>query len=199
MNWLAHVFLSEPDTEFRLGNLLADVVKGKAREAMPAAFLRGVGCHRIIDRFTDFHPVVERSRSRIRPPLRRYAGILVDIFYDHYLARDWSRYCSVPLDRFTAQFYASFRCRPPSLPEEACIVLDRIAAEDRLGSYCNASGIDTALKRLSSYLSGRWSRSVPLELGMADLIEYGDEFAADFAEFFPELTAHVRHEGYALG
>lgn len=192
MNWLAHVFLSEPDTEFRLGNLLADVVKGKARAGMSAGFLRGVRCHQAIDAFTDFHPIVHRSRARIAPPLRRYAGILVDIFYDHYLARDWPRYASIPLDVFTGDLYAAFKAHDGALPADAALVLERIMAEDRLGSYREIAGIETALTRLSAYLTQRWERPIALQNGIADLIEHDGNFARDFAEFFPFLVAHVR-------
>ncbi|MBM4071958.1 MAG: DUF479 domain-containing protein [Planctomycetes bacterium] len=191
MNWLAHVLLSEADTEFRLGNLLADVVKGKARAGMSVGFLRGVRCHQAIDAFTDFHPIVHRSRARVAPPLRRYAGILVDIFYDHYLARDWTRYASIPLDAFTAEVYQSFRSCTCSLPAEAEIVLQRIIAEDRLGSYRELGGIETALTRLSGYLSGRWRRPIELQRGIADMVEHDGAFTRDFAEFFPLLVEHV--------
>jgi acyl carrier protein phosphodiesterase len=102
MNWLAHAFLSEPDLECRLGNLLADMVKGKDRATMSPLFLRGVACHQSIDSFTDFHPVVERSKLRITPRFGRVAGILVDIFYDHFLSLSWEDYAPVPLNEFTA-------------------------------------------------------------------------------------------------
>lgn len=192
MNWLAHVFLSEPDTQFRLGNLLADVVKGKARAGMSASFLRGVRCHQAIDAFTDYHPIVHRSRARISPPLRRYAGILVDIFYDHYLARDWARYALVPLDVFTGELYATFKAHACALPADAALVLERIMAEDRLGSYREIAGIEAALTRLSAYVSQRWQRSVELQRGIADLVRYDGEFARDFADFFPCLVTHIR-------
>ena len=84
MNWLAHVFLSEQNLEFRLGNLLADIVRGEQRSGMSADFLRGVQCHQAIDSFTDSHPLVRRSRARIGAEQRRFSGVLVDVFYDLY-------------------------------------------------------------------------------------------------------------------
>ncbi len=198
MNWLAHVYLSEPDTQFRLGNLLADLVKGRARAGMPPAFLRGVRCHQTIDAFTDYHPVVQRSRARIGPGLRRYAGILVDVFYDHFLARDWPRYSAVPLDDFTAELYAAAQSQPLSLPEEARLALERMIADDRLGSYREVTGIAAALGRLSVYLSRRWGRPVALEEGVEDLLRDKEGFGQDFAEFFPSLVAHVAENGYRI-
>src|SRR5262245_63093143 len=105
MNWLAHLFLSEPDPGYRLGNFFANLIKGKARQALPPNLRRGVACHQVIDAFTDFHPFVHRSKRRVGEPHGRYAGILVDVFYDHFLARDWARYADVPLEQFTAEVY----------------------------------------------------------------------------------------------
>src|SRR5688572_5506167 len=129
MNWLAHVFLSEDDVEFRLGNLLADLIKGRQREGMSEAFLRGARCHQRIDGFTDYHPIVHRSHGRIGDGYAHLKGILVDVFYDHFLAIDWARYASEPLDVFTARFYAEIRTNPLSLPAEAQAALERMIAD----------------------------------------------------------------------
>ena len=159
MNWLAHLFLSEPDVEHRLGNLLADVVKGKARAALPPGVLRGIACHQAIDAFTDSHPVVYRSKRRIGEEHGRFAGILIDIFYDHFLARDWSRYAAMPLEQFTAEVYTSFRGYVTGdLPEEARELLARMSEGDQLGSYRALGGIEAALRRLSRRLEARLGR-----------------------------------------
>jgi acyl carrier protein phosphodiesterase len=191
MNWLAHVFLSEPDVECRLGNLLADLVKGKARQGMSPRFRRGLACHQAIDAFTDYHPVVDRSKARIGEPHRRFAGILVDIFYDHFLAHDWDRYAPVPLDTFTADLYASFRAYPIDLPDDARSALTRMMEDDRLGSYREVAGIESTLRRLSVRLAERLQRPFALEGAIRDLTTHAAEFAGDFAEFFPQLQAHV--------
>jgi acyl carrier protein phosphodiesterase len=140
VNWLAHALLSEPDVEFRLGNLLADLVKGRDRDGMSANFLRGVKCHQAIDGFTDSHPVVHRSRARIGSGYRHVTGILVDVFYDHFLALDWNRYSTEPLDAFTARLYSDLRAHPITAPEEARAALDRMIRDDRLGSYRTIEG-----------------------------------------------------------
>lgn len=193
MNWLAHVFLSERNLEFQLGNLLADIVKGEQRTGMSVDFLRGVRCHQAIDSFTDSHPVVRRSRARIGAEQRRFSGILVDVFYDHYLAKNWDDYSSVPLDAFTAGFYADIETRQIELPEQAQWVADRIVRHDLLGSYRRVEGVERALRGLSMRLSQRWHREFTLENGVRDLLAQQDGFAADFAEFFPALRAHVEH------
>jgi acyl carrier protein phosphodiesterase len=191
LNWLAHVFLSEPEVEFRLGNLLADVVRGAQRESMPVNFLRGVACHHAIDAFTDSHPVVRRSRARISPPQRRFSGVLVDVFYDYFLATHWAQYASMPLAEFTAAFYADIARSRIALPEQARAVTERIMKNDLLGSYRGVEGVERSLRRLSAYLSSRWQRRFALEDGIADLRAQHDVFAADFLEFFPALRSHI--------
>jgi acyl carrier protein phosphodiesterase len=191
VNWLAHVFLSEPSVEFQLGNLLADVVRGEQRAAMSVEFSRGAACHKAIDAFTDAHPVVRRSRARIGSEHRRFSGVLVDVFYDYFLARSWERYSAVALEVYTAGFYASVQARPIALPSDARTMLDRIMRLDLLGSYVRVAGVERALSRISTYLEARWHKRFALDQGVRDLLAHEAEFADDFREFFPTLQAHV--------
>jgi acyl carrier protein phosphodiesterase len=191
VNWLAHVFLSEPNTGFQLGNLLADVVRGPQRDGMSAEFIRGAACHKAIDAFTDAHPVVKRSRARIGSEHRRFSGVLVDVFYDHYLARTWQRYSPIALEAYTAAFYSSATPHLGELPPDARAMLERIISRDLLGSYIRVDGVERALHRISMYLNSRWNKQFALDRGVRDLRAHDDAFAADFAEFFPVLQAHV--------
>lgn len=191
MNWLAHVFLSEPNVEFQLGNLLADVVRGPQRAAMSVNFLRGAACHKAIDAFTDAHPVVKRSRARVGSEQRRFSGVLIDVFYDYYLARNWERYSPIALDAYTAAFYASARAHVSELPPDARTMLERIIRHDLLGSYARVEGVERALSRISTYLNSRWRKQFALDHGVRDLLAHEAAFAADFHEFFPALRAHV--------
>ena len=191
MNWLAHVLLSEPNVEFQLGNLLADVVRGGQRDAMPAQFMRGAACHKAIDAFTDSHAVVKRSRARIGSEQRRFSGVIVDVFYDYCLARDWQRYSSIALGEYTANFYADVQARALVLPPDAQTMLERIVRYDLLGSYARIEGVERALGRISSYLNSRWHKQLALGDSARDLIAEETRFDADFREFFPALQAHV--------
>jgi acyl carrier protein phosphodiesterase len=191
VNWLAHVFLSEPCVEFQLGNLLADVVRGPRRDAMSADFVRGAVCHKAIDAFTDGHPIVRRSRARIGSEHRRFSGVLVDVFYDHYLARDWQRYSASALDAYTVAFYASAEPHLVELPADARAMLERIIRYDLLGSYARVDGVEHALRRISGYLNSRWGKQFNLDRGVRDLLAHEAEFAADFHAFFPLLQGHV--------
>jgi Uncharacterized protein conserved in bacteria len=191
MNWLAHVFLSEPDVEFQLGNLLADVVRGPQRESMSANFIRGAACHKAIDAFTDAHSIVKRSRARVGSERRRFSGVLVDVFYDYFLARNFGRYSSIALDAYTSAFYASVKAHPITLPPDAQLMLERIMRYDLLASYARVDGVERALNRISTYLNSRWRKQFDLERGVEDLLGHEAAFAADFQEFFPALQAHV--------
>jgi acyl carrier protein phosphodiesterase len=192
VNWLAHVFLSEPNVEFRLGNLLADLVRGDARAAVSAEFARGAQQHKRIDAYTDAHPIVRRSRARIRTEYRRFSGVLMDVFYDYFLANEWSRYSNVTLDDFTSRFYADVRGSSLILPSDAAATMDRITRHDLLGSYREVAGVERSLRRVSIYLSQKWRRDFALDKSVEDLIAHEAALAADFAEFFPQLEAHVR-------
>ncbi|MFL6547284.1 MAG: ACP phosphodiesterase [Povalibacter sp.] len=191
MNWLAHTFLSTSEIEFRLGNLLADLVRGDERLAMSAVFQRGAACHKAIDAFTDSHDIVRRSRTRVNEQYRRFSGVLMDVFYDYLLAKYWSRFSDEPLTQFTTAFYSEARASNLALPEGADMTLNRIIRYDSLGSYREIDGVERALRRISTYLSGRWRKPFALEESIPQLLEAEEELTADFLEFFPQLHTYV--------
>jgi acyl carrier protein phosphodiesterase len=191
LNWLAHVFLSEPTLDFQLGNLLADLVRGEDRTRMSTEFLRGAACHKAIDAFTDSNPIVLRSRSRIDARYRRFSGVLLDIFYDYFLARSWQNHSSESLTDFTSSFYAAARHHRLDLPPDAQATLDRIVTHDLLGQYQQLAGVENSLRRVSTYIQMRWKRDYALENSVAELLRHEHALAGDFAAFFPLLRAHV--------
>jgi acyl carrier protein phosphodiesterase len=191
MNWLAHAFLSKREGEFRLGNLLADLVKGRDRAGMSAGFLEGVRMHWRIDAFADWHPVVHRSRARIGDGFPHARGILVDVFYDHFLAVEWERYAREPLDAFTARLYEEMRGYESSLPEQIRPFAEGMVRDDLLGSYRRVEGIEAALRRLSLRLLSRTGRDLGLERGVGVLVSDFERLRGDFVEFFPQLQGHL--------
>lgn len=193
MNWLAHLFLSDQNVESRLGNLLADLVKGSARQELNSNLQRGIECHQVIDAFTDCHLVVQRSKERIGSGKRRFAGILVDVFYDHFLAKNWSEYSNVPLEQFTGEIYESFQAYQGNIPAVASEIIAHMAAEDWLGAYRNVTGVEDTLVRISKRLSVRLSKSFMLDQAVSELTTHYVEFEHDFQEFFPELFSHVQN------
>ena len=135
MNWLAHLLLSEPDVEARVGSVAADWVKGERRLAFSAGVQSGFALHRVVDHFTDTHAVVARSLARIQSPYKRYAGVLVDVFYDHFLARNWPLFCAQPMRAFIDEVYAAIAAHEPQLPEAINRGFAIVRRDDWLGSY----------------------------------------------------------------
>ena len=128
MNWLAHLYLSEADPAVRIGNLLPDILPAPVLASLSAEFQPGISMHYRIDAFTDAHPVVRQSVRRFTPPFRRFGGILTDLFYDHFLARDWAKYSGEPLREFTESVYMSFTDYRDRLPAEANLRLEQMRA-----------------------------------------------------------------------
>jgi acyl carrier protein phosphodiesterase len=187
MNWLAHFYLSKPDSAFRIGNVLPDMLRLPELEALPVIYQEGIARHRAIDSFTDSHPVVRRSIARFSPRFRRFGGVFTDVFYDHFLVRDWDLYNDIPLNEYIEQIYASFEPHRQQIPPRAFMVLEAMKKSDWIGHYGEIEGIEYALKRMEK----RLKRPFGLGEGIIELQNHYEEFHADFREFFPELRAYV--------
>jgi acyl carrier protein phosphodiesterase len=196
MNFLAHAYLAADSDESLVGGLMGDFVKGPLDGRLGDGITRGLALHRHIDTYTDAHPVVAGSRARVSPARRRYAGILVDLFYDHFLARHWSDYSDLPLEGFTARVYAVLRHRHALLPTRLQFIAPRMAAADWLASYRHVDAIGVALDRIGE----RLKRGNALLGSGAELTANYDAFEADFRRFFPDVVGFVsQHEGRAAG
>ncbi len=187
MNWLAHLYLSEPDAAFRVGNLLPDWLRPCDLVGLPEGFQRGIERHRRIDAFTDAHPLVRQSVRRFEKPFRRYGGVLTDIFYDHFLAVGWGGHSAEPLGEFVHGFYDSVKQVQRHIPAKACAVLEHMRAGDWLCSYATLSGIEMTLRRMSRRLRFPFD----LAASMPVLEKHYEDFRADFEAFFPKLQMHV--------
>jgi len=150
--------------------------------------------HRRIDGFTDQHPVFIRSKRRIRPELRRYGGIAVDLFYDHFLAREFSSYHDIPLEQFADRFYRLLEEYEPQLPPRLQKIMPSMIARNWLVSYREVDTIERALSRISL----RLSRPNALGETAEELRLCYNDFAADFEAFFPELLAFTREQQILL-
>lgn len=188
MNWLAHLYLSDPTPEFRIGNLLPDLAKASALANLPEPFQQGIWRHRQIDVFTDRHPRVKSCITRFPPPYRRYGGILTDVYFDYFLARDWSKYSTVRLTDFLAEFYRDIETCVPELPAEAACRLCLIRDQNWLATYHTIDGISDILNRMSR----RFRRHFDLTGSLSAFHKHKSAFQDDFHAFFPELMAHVR-------
>jgi acyl carrier protein phosphodiesterase len=199
MNYLAHVYLSRHSPESLIGGLLGDFVKGRALDRYPPAVRGGIFLHRAIDRYTDAHEVVEVSRSRVSRERRRFAGIMVDVFYDHFLARHWRTWCATPLEDFTQQVYATLTPHRASFPERLQRVLPRMAGDDWLSAYREPWAVDAALNGIARRFK-RFPRARVLTGGARELEQQYSHFEADFLAFFPELIDFVeRYHTESIG
>jgi acyl carrier protein phosphodiesterase len=192
MNFLAHAYLAQGSDESIVASLMGDFVKGPLDERHGVGIARGLTLHRRIDSYTDAHPVVAQSRARVSAARRRYAGILLDLFYDHFLARYWDDYSDLPLESFTARVYAALRDSHALLPERLQLIAPRMAAMDWLASYRHVDAIGVALDRIGE----RLKRGNALLGSGAELTANYDAFEADFRVFFPDVVRFARaHEG----
>ena len=187
MNYLAHLLLAEQTPHGWLGALMGDFVKGRIDSTLPGGVRRGIALHRRIDTFTDAHPVHRRSRNRIAGARRRFAGIIVDLSYDHFLARRWARHAPLPLDEFTAQVYASIARHRALLPPRLARIAPRMIAQDWLGSYRDLDTLGAALDGIAT----RSPRSAPLEGAIEDVRRCHEALGDDFDAFFPDLAEHA--------
>lgn len=189
MNYLAHLLLSADTPQSRVGNLLGDFLKPHQAQHLPEALRAGMALHQAIDRYTDHHPIVRQSKARVAAERRRFAGILVDIFYDHYLARHWARFSDMPLEQFTARSYAELHALHGWLPERLQTILPIMERENWLLRYGELDGVAEVLSAFSRH---RISRDNPVAQGIDDLTQHYAALEQDFLVFFPELADHVR-------
>lgn len=194
MNFLAHLHLARDTPESRVGNVIADFIKGPDVHALPPAIREGVHHHRAVDAFTDRHALVQRSIVRISKNWGWFSGILVDVYYDHLLARDWSNYCDEPLRSFADRMYGILSEAAPSLAMPGREFIEWFVRDDRLMRYRSKDGITDTLARISRRIEERMpNRAVRLQDAMPELIENDAGLAEDFRVFYPELVAFARH------
>lgn len=191
MNFLAHLYLSSEEPDALAGSLLPDLVRGPLPADASPVLQAACRLHRLVDVFTDTHPLHARSRERITSVQSRYAGILIDVFYDHFLARDWSRYSSEPLSQYTARIYQLLLGSRSKLPADMQYALDMMVQEDWLTSYARVDGIAMILMRMSRRFSRRFDRPVDLVPAMQDLAAHNEAMGQEFHAFFPQLVAYA--------
>ncbi len=188
MNYLAHLYLSFDHEEIMVGNYIADSVKGKQVNNFSENIQKGIYLHRRIDEYTDNHPDVEKSKARIREIYRKYSGVVVDMYYDHYLAVGWRTYSDIPLLQFTKSAYRTLFRYYFSLPPRMKKILPAMAVGNWLASYADVDNIGLALQGMSR----RTTFDSGIENGKQQLIEHYDVLKSDFEGFFPELIAYAQ-------
>ncbi|WP_210396440.1 ACP phosphodiesterase [Motiliproteus sediminis] len=188
MNYLAHLYFADPTPESRVGNLMGDFYRGSVSDTLPAAVREGILLHRRIDAFTDQHPVVAGARQRLQGPRRRFAGIIIDLTFDHFLCRHWPRYHSLSLAAFLDQTYADLARYTGPIPARMREPLRRLYTRRWLAAYAELEGIDTALARTAD----RLSRPTSLAQGGEEVRRHYRALEQDFEQFFPALINYVK-------
>ncbi|MBK5550899.1 MULTISPECIES: ACP phosphodiesterase [unclassified Pseudomonas] len=182
MNYLAHLHLGGQRPGQWLGSLYGDFVKGRLQGQFDPEIEAAIQLHRSIDVFTDRHPLVDIALSRFSITRRRYAGIVVDVFFDHCLARDWTLYSDQPLAQFTSDVYRVLS-REPQLPERLAQIAPHMVANDWLGSYEDFEVLSQVLRGISR----RLSKPEELAGAMQELRVLYEPLSEDFRLFYPQL------------
>jgi acyl carrier protein phosphodiesterase len=186
MNYLAHIYLARHSDAAMVGAMLGDFVKANDVDYYPAPIAREITLHRHIDSYTDSHPVVLASKELFREGRRRYAGIVLDIYYDHLLSQQWERYCATPRDALIARFYDALTAHEPLLPARLQEMLPYLIRQDWLGGYAHFDGVADTVARVSRRLSRNGHL---LREGIDDLVAHRETIAMGFGQFFPDLIA----------
>ena len=164
MNYLAHIFLSGPDRQIRLGNFIGDAVKGNSYNDYPSAIRKGILLHRAIDDYTDHHPAFIECVRRLKPCFGRYSSILADIYFDYLLASRFQEFSEVPLKRFTRNFYWTMILYRHRLPAR--------------------------IKRFMWHFIGTGRIELPVERAVDYLATHEEELWVDFKPFFGSLQLY---------
>jgi acyl carrier protein phosphodiesterase len=188
LNFLAHQYLSFGEKAIIVGNFIADTVKGRQIEDYPDDIQKGIRLHRMIDDFTDTHPLVLETRKHLYPYFSKYAAVVQDVYYDHFLAIDWPQYHDMSLPDFAQSVYHTLNASKMHMNERAARTLHYMELQNWLAGYATTEGIDRTLKGMAS--RARFASN--MEHAIAPLNAHFHEMKSEFDAFFPELENAVR-------
>lgn len=190
MNFLAHLHLSGDHPKLMIGNFIGDFVKGRnLQDRFETDIVRGIELHRSIDEFTDSHEVVQASKNRLRPKYRHYSGVIVDMYYDHYLARNWDQYHTETLPDYAQQFYQLTNDYLHIMPPRLQKMLPYMISGNWLVNYGKTEGIHRAL----SGMARRTPFESKMDEAISDMVRSYDDFEKEFKQFFPELQRFAQN------
>ena len=184
MNYLAHLYLADDSDDSIIGNLLGDFVKGCPECRYSKAITSAIFFHRRVDGFTDAHPITRISRNRVSSKRHRFAGVIVDVCYDHFLARYWQNFTTMNLTSYIKKVYSVLDQNRALLPKRLQCILPRMVSDDWLGSYSDLNGVGKALDRIA----GRLSRGSVFRRAVIEIESNYSALEYDFLDFFPELV-----------
>ena len=188
MNFLAHIYLSGDNDLIKIGNFMADGIGGNNYLDFPLEVQKGIILHRAIDTFTDAHPIFRKSKHRLHEKYGHYSGVIIDIFYDHFLAKNWSVYSTKELEVVANDFYESLKSNHEILTERTKGMLPYMIARNWLVSYASIEGLSMILFQMDHRTKNR----VDMHLSINELKEFYTEFEEEFSFFFEELRLHCQ-------
>ena len=183
MNFLAHLVLSPKETDFISGNIAADFLRGPDRKFVSKGVQSGISMHQFVDQFTDTHVLVKTSKDRLKNHFRLFSGVLIDVFYDHFLAKDFELIANISLEEFCEYIYETLEKNISELPPKLRQFVPVMIRENILFSYRRLAGIQTALTRINLRVTKKFS----VGLAMAILNDMYDILENDFRQYFPYL------------
>ena len=194
MNFLAHLYLSKDNKNILIGNFIADAVKGKKHNNYSKEIQAGILLHREIDTYTDNHPIVRKSKRRLHERYGHYDGVIIDILYDHYLAKNWHKYSEIPLDIYADNIYSFLQSKNDIFPEKIQYMLPYMIEHNWLVAYASKEGIGQILKGMNNRTKG----ISKMDLAIEDLKIHYKEFEEDFTLFFEDLKKFTEEKTLAI-
>lgn len=188
MNYLAHAVLAQPTPESLVGNLLGDFCKGVDLNVLSKPVLAGLANHRATDRFTDQHPLVIQAKQQFSSKRRRFAGVALDVLFDHFLIVHWQKFHSGPFLIAKQQLYRQLAAAEHLMPSGMCQIMQKVREQDWLSAYENVAGVAYALDRIASRI--RFTHAFTGVI--ADISPHYEQFEQMFLQFYPQLQAHIR-------
>ena len=190
MNYLAHSYLSYQKPDLIIGNFIADSIRGNQFEGLTDGIIEGIRLHRKIDTFTDSHPIYLTSKHRFSKDFDKYSGVLMDIIYDHYLAKNFEQYSALSLQTHANEVYNILKNNHDYLPENAKRFYGYMTERNILFHYSTLNGIETVL----THLSGRIRNRFELQLAIPILEANYQEIEGEFFVFFDDLQAFCKEQ-----
>ncbi len=186
MNFLAHIYLSGDNDLLKIGNFMADSIRGNHYLDYPEEIKKGILLHRYIDTFTDAHPIYRKSKHRLHEKYGHYSGVIMDIVYDHFLAKNWARYSNVQLEEYAESFYKLLQNNYEILTEKTQGMLPYMMGRNWLVSYASMAGLEMILFQMDHRTKNR----VHMHEAIIEIQEFYTEFEEEFSLFFEELQQH---------
>ncbi len=195
MNHLAHAYFSDNNDEWLIGGYIADDVKGRAFNTYTKGIQQGILLHRAIDKFTDNHAIVKHATDALKTKYKRYSGVIIDMFFDHFLSKYWHDFSKKPLNTFAQNLYILILKHYMILPLKTKMLIPFMVYNNWLVSYGSIEGLH---KRLCG-MARRTSFHSKMDKASTELTNNYEFYKSHFMDFFPELNAFVCEQKKSTG